>query len=438
MRRYLVGAVSLVVFASLPGVGAGAAQAAARPMCLGRKATIVGTQGNDRIRGTRRADVIVAKAGNDRINGRGGNDVICAANGDDFATGGKGADRLDAGPGSDVVSGGPGNDFIDGGPGLADTVDYLTGAKGAVEVNLPAGVARGAGRDELEGIENVTGTRFDDAIYGNELANALMGAGGDDTLLGNLGPDFITPGPGNDTVNGGGDPDTVDYYFSNPKGSLTIDLFGAEGTATGQGTDTLESIEAAGGGDFDDTMLGDNGQNAFFGFGGDDTLRGAVGANDFLQGGPGDDLLDGGTGTGDTADYLSPLEGAAPVEVSLVAGTATGQGQDTFEGIEKINGSDFDDIITGDDFDNTLFGFDGDDTIAGLGGNDFISGGPGVDTVDGGDGQDDCLSAEENTNCEFTLLRAQRRRVMNVADWSRPMLMTVRGGLVVQAYSRRR
>jgi Ca2+-binding RTX toxin-like protein len=438
MRRHRYVVVTLVVIVSLLGVGVEVAQAEARPKCHGRRATIVGTKGKDRIRGTRRADVIVAKGGNDRISGRGGKDVICAGDGNDIVMGDGGADGLDGGQGSDVLSGGPGDDFIGGGTGLADAVDYLTGAKDPVEVNLPAGIARGRGRDELDGIENVTGTPFDDAIYGNDLANALVGDGGDDTILGNRGPDFITPGAGDDTVNGGGDPDTVDYFFSNPRGPITIDLFGAVGTATGQGTDSLESIEAAGGGEFDDTMLGDNGQNAFFGFDGDDTLRGAVGANDIVQGGLGNDLLDGGTGTGDTADFRSLPEGAAAVQVSLLSGTATGQGTDMLEGIEKVNGSDFSDSITGDDSENTLFGFDGDDTIAGLGGNDFISGGAGYDSLDGGDGEDDCLSGEENANCEFDFLRAERRRRMNVAQWSRPMLMTVRGGLEVQAYSRRR
>src|SRR5919106_2426811 len=228
MRRYLAVVVSLGVVVSLLGVGIEVAQAEARPKCQGRRATIVGTTGKDRIRGTRRADVIVAKDGNDRISGRGGNDVICAGDGDDILIGGGGADRLDGGPGSDVLSGGPGNDSIGGGSGLADTVDYLTGAKGPVEVNLPAGIARGRGRDQLDGIENVTGTPFDDSIYGNEFANALVGGRGDDTILGNRGPDFITPGDGDDAVNGGGDPDTVDYFFSTPSGPITVDLFGAK------------------------------------------------------------------------------------------------------------------------------------------------------------------------------------------------------------------
>ena len=44
---------------------------AARPRCLGRPATIVGTRRSDRIRGTRGSDVIVGGPGADRISGLG-------------------------------------------------------------------------------------------------------------------------------------------------------------------------------------------------------------------------------------------------------------------------------------------------------------------------------------------------------------------------------
>ncbi|MGZ5348374.1 MAG: hypothetical protein ACXWGV_12400, partial [Solirubrobacterales bacterium] len=44
--------------------------------CAGRRATIVGDDGPDTIKGTKKADVIVANAGKDRIRGRGGNDRI--------------------------------------------------------------------------------------------------------------------------------------------------------------------------------------------------------------------------------------------------------------------------------------------------------------------------------------------------------------------------
>jgi uncharacterized delta-60 repeat protein len=84
--------------------------------CAGRRATIVGTAGNDTLRGTPRADVIVALGGNDRISARGGNDVVCGGRGNDRLAGGAGADRLHGGHGRDVLAGGPGRDRLNGGP----------------------------------------------------------------------------------------------------------------------------------------------------------------------------------------------------------------------------------------------------------------------------------------------------------------------------------
>lgn len=76
--------------------------------CFGSAATQVGSSGNDRIRGTRRADVIVALRGNDRVRGGRGKDKIC---------GGKGRDRLFGEGGNDRLNGGPGRDFCSQGGG---------------------------------------------------------------------------------------------------------------------------------------------------------------------------------------------------------------------------------------------------------------------------------------------------------------------------------
>lgn len=74
---------------------------------------------------------------------------------------------------------------------------------------------------------------------------------------------------------------------------MTVDL--DAGTATGEGSDSLVSIEQVDGSPFDDTLVGDNGANGFFGLSGADDLIG-LGDDDFLIGGPGDDSLDGGDG----------------------------------------------------------------------------------------------------------------------------------------------
>jgi len=60
----------------LLGVGVG-------ERCQGTRATIVGTTGDDAIRGTAGRDVIDAGPGDDVVRGRGGNDLICGKDGDD-------------------------------------------------------------------------------------------------------------------------------------------------------------------------------------------------------------------------------------------------------------------------------------------------------------------------------------------------------------------
>ena len=73
------------------------------PRCHGKPATIVGTPGKDRIKGTNKPDVIVALGDNDVVRGRGGKDVICGGAGKDELYGGAGRDTILGGPGKDVV-----------------------------------------------------------------------------------------------------------------------------------------------------------------------------------------------------------------------------------------------------------------------------------------------------------------------------------------------
>jgi hypothetical protein len=85
--------------------------------CSGRTATVVGTSGKDRLRGTKRADVIAALGGSDTVKARGGNDIVCGGAGRDTLSGGRGKDRLRGGKGRDRLIGGPGRDRLSGGPG---------------------------------------------------------------------------------------------------------------------------------------------------------------------------------------------------------------------------------------------------------------------------------------------------------------------------------
>ncbi|MGZ5403099.1 MAG: ExeM/NucH family extracellular endonuclease [Nocardioides sp.] len=99
--------------------------------CDGLPATIVGSNGDDVIRGTNRDDVIVARGGNDRIDAGGGDDVICGGPGNDRIDGGSGDDRILGGNGNDRILGGRWDDRIFGGKGK----DRIRGGGGDNQIN---------------------------------------------------------------------------------------------------------------------------------------------------------------------------------------------------------------------------------------------------------------------------------------------------------------
>lgn len=85
--------------------------------CAGQRATIIGTNGPDVLRGTPAADVILGLGGRDTLVGFKGADRACGGAGRDALLGGPGADRLLGGAGRDRLIGGPGKDRLKGGPG---------------------------------------------------------------------------------------------------------------------------------------------------------------------------------------------------------------------------------------------------------------------------------------------------------------------------------
>jgi len=99
-----------------------------------RGCTITGTDGPDRLVGTRRDDVICGGGGNDVVSGGGGDDTVYGDAGDDTLSGGAGddtlygddgADRLVGGDGADVLAAGAGDDRLAGG-----RRDFLEGGEG--------------------------------------------------------------------------------------------------------------------------------------------------------------------------------------------------------------------------------------------------------------------------------------------------------------------
>jgi Ca2+-binding RTX toxin-like protein len=80
-------------------------------------AQFVGTDGPERINGTRAADTINGKGSNDRLYGLGSGDRLEGKRGNDLLVGGRGPDKLLGGVGADQLKGGPANDVLDGGDG---------------------------------------------------------------------------------------------------------------------------------------------------------------------------------------------------------------------------------------------------------------------------------------------------------------------------------
>ena len=97
--------------------------------------SIIGTDGDDKLKGTHCNDHILGLDGNDRLYGRQGNDLLSGGNGNDRLYGGRGNDRLDGGQGDDYLFGGRGNDVLLGGQGNDVLVsrlgsDFLDGGSG--------------------------------------------------------------------------------------------------------------------------------------------------------------------------------------------------------------------------------------------------------------------------------------------------------------------
>jgi Ca2+-binding RTX toxin-like protein len=119
-------------------------------------------------------------------------------------------DTLTGDAGDNFFLGGGGADAIDGGAGV-DLANYYS-SPAAVTVNLNNGVAKDgdAEGDVLTGIENVSGSAFEDELTGDGAPNTLYGNDGDDTLSGKGGADTLLGGAGVDTFDGGGSTDTCD------------------------------------------------------------------------------------------------------------------------------------------------------------------------------------------------------------------------------------
>ena len=408
---------------------------------------VSGLDGSDVLSGTTGVDWITGGAGYDSIAGSGGDDILNGNGGMDTVNGGAGADVLYGGAGDDILIGGAGADILIGGSG-SDTASY-DGSTAGVTVFLNAAQGANSGADAagdtFEGIENLTGSAYQDTLYGDAGSNIIDGGKENDQLFGGAGDDiyFITSNSKYDTItdrvmngtsvvagNGGSDLIEFDigfslstltftksgnnlrldygaYYLTVVDFFLTTDamieaiqladgltvslasmIISTSATAV-NGTNADDFL--AGKASTNDTLLGGLGNDILSGVTGNDTLRGGAG-DDVLEGGAGSDILDGGDdnqsagGAGDTIRYV----GSAAVTISLATGSASG-GEAAGDTIVMVSGVSTIENVTGSNDSATGDVLTGDgraNILSGLDGNDTLSGGAGNDVLLGGAGAD--------------------------------------------------
>jgi Ca2+-binding RTX toxin-like protein len=236
---------------------------------------------------------------------------------------------------------------ISGGTGI-DTLDY-SAYDSAVTVDLAAGIGTGI-QAGCSGIENITGSKFDDSLTGDGNNNIIEGGEGNDIINGGAGDDtyIYNDNWGNDTVNdNAGDNDSLD--FSGVTTRLDVDLAGAQ---IESGTDMVSyhGIENITGGSGDDRFYIAGSQSM--------NLNGGAGNDSFIFSNQGllIGIIDGGSGN-DVIDYSGDLTTILDIRVFVL--TSLGS-QDGFAGLERATlASGFTNI-------DTINGGLGMDTLRGL------------------------------------------------------------------------
>ncbi|NJC41137.1 microcystin-dependent protein [Brevundimonas alba] len=235
----------------------------------------------------------------------------------DRLTGDGSVNRLTGGSGDDTLEGRGGADLLFGGTG-SDTASYaLAGSAVLVQLGLNTAHDGEGGIDTLNAIENVTGSDFNDTLFGDGAANVLSGGLGADVLIGLDGNDTLRGGSGaaNQLQGGAGD----DRYILDASDTI-VEL-------AGEGVDTVEARVGS-------YTLGNNvenliysGSGKFIGAGNalNNVLTGGA-LNDIFSGKGGNDTINGGLGTdevqlrGVAANYTITAEGAGYRIVDNVAG----------------------------------------------------------------------------------------------------------------------
>lgn len=237
----------------------------------------------------------------------------------------------------------------------------------------------------LEGDDLIKAGQGDDELHGSGGNDTLYGESGDDWLYGEAGADEIFGDSGNDyiglavdsgshsdgdgdRIDGGSGTDTLDIDYRGYGAALTLRIGDWMTPQLLTGGMTVVNVEAfrITGTRFADAITGGNGADELIGEAGDDTIDGA-GGRDRINGGEGTDTLSGG-------DEDDRLYGDAGDDILY-----GGKGNDLLRGGPTPQYDDDDAKVSDRNSVNKLYGGDGDDLLYNDGGNDRLEGGAGND-----------------------------------------------------------
>jgi len=195
----------------------------------GGKVIIDGGPGNvDTLVNIQRLEVTGFANAPNHIVGSAGNDILKGGNLDDYIDGGPGADSMAGGLGNDTYIVDNAADFILEYPNQGYDTVYSS-----VTYTLPPNVEE----LHLTGFAYAgTGNDGDNVIYASDRGCRLRGGAGNDTLYGGAGNDILQGGTGNDTLYGGAGNDILDggpgadYLVGGPGADTFVER---KGEATG-------------------------------------------------------------------------------------------------------------------------------------------------------------------------------------------------------------
>ena len=377
--------------------------------------TITGTDFGDTIYANGGNDTVNAGNGNDTIYGGAGFDTIKGENGNDILIGGTGNDRLEGGAGDDtyIYNIGDGldtiydyqgsstegkNDKIKFGEGItpSDTIfsrkgdnlvitlfndisqgiiiqDFFSNEHYQVEKlefidGTITDLTTGLTLQQSDGHDKVSGTSYDDIIYGNR---------GNDTINGESGNDILIGGKGNDNLSGGNGNDTYIWNFGDGFDRIT-DTAGNNIIQFGEGI-TLENLTFERSNENDSTK----GDDLYIFVNGDRNQ--GINLYNFF-------------GSSSYQNFtLKFTDGSTFIPKDNGFDFALPEGQIT------LNGFNHNDILTGNSQNNTINGNNGDDVLIGGKGNDTLKGENGNDTYiwNIGDGFDYISDSSGNNIIQF-------------------------------------